>query len=135
MTPLNKEAMMELASRVESADGPQHFKWWDIFYAVFGSTKDAIALPDAEQQAWIDRERRFARLIEAGAYLDAAMTLVPDWPHFRLFRPSNVRGAVWSVYMNPHPECDDPAVGADATTKELAVLAACLRALSSQVKS
>ena len=119
--------LMDLASRIEAAEAPSR----DLFRSAYaachsGRLFDAPATPGF--QATHAKWNSFAILIEAGAFLDAAMSLVP----------SGVGDELLSIMLKRSYRNDasvlllDSLTGhqwhGDAATPALALTAACLRA-------
>jgi hypothetical protein len=70
--------LIALAERCETAEGSQQGELlWEAFYAVHGEPLVADTYGDAGKRAYIAAESRFIRLVNAEAFLDAAMTLAP----------------------------------------------------------
>lgn len=107
---------LALADRVEAAEGPDRILFCKVIEALAG----AVAY---ETQA------NFLRFVESEAWLDAAMTLVPDGMQWSF--DSHYKMAVVSRYWDDpqHGPCRQESVGEGATAA-LSITAAALRARS-----
>jgi hypothetical protein len=122
-------SLLELADRVEAATALEQ-------RAILIDAAEASLIanghdPDTEEaMGWLDR---FETLIAAGAYLDAAMTLVPEgWTLSQLLRSEDRER--WSALLwvhDPNVDLRSNAPSGDAKTPELSITAAALRALAS----
>lgn len=75
--------LLKLAERCESATGPDREMFEDIWREVFPKPERIWVTDNAgdwtpEYAAWQERQHRFYDLLDAGAFLDAAMRLVPE---------------------------------------------------------
>ena len=118
--------MTDLIERLESAGEPTDKLMWECYDACF---------PDDKGNHAIERLRRFAGFLSAGAYLDAALTLVPEgwtrgtisWPV--AFNRDDICGAVVTLRTTPIPGPSvQTKVKSYGKTLALATSAASLRA-------
>lgn len=120
MTGLELEG---LAERCEQASGPDRGLFEQAFVACFGKASEDMR-PDVAAR-WFDRWRQFSTFIDVGAWLDAAMMLVPKglaWMCANSFS--------WGAYADTW---DSNGIGPPrciAATPALALTAASLRARS-----
>ena len=109
----NRETLLALADRFEKATGESFGLFAEAFEAVNGGRS-------SERLAWSS----FCSLIEAEAWLDAAMTLAKDFGgEVTFFKDGTAKAYLWQ----PYPlavECKK------AATPALALCAASLRALA-----
>lgn len=122
--------MTDLATRIEQATGPDRELFLEAFYETHGSALQGnIALPYQEYAAAFGR---FIELIDAEAYLDAAMSLVPEGrPSKQIGTTDDGVGYAALAGNDMHMMAEDPDefwVEATAATPALALCAAALRA-------
>lgn len=116
--------LIALAGRVEEATGPDRRLLINAYEAIHGTTSIDYA-----------RWGRFEALVNVGAYLDAAMTLIPegcapmqDWLHY-----TNDSAGVIAYEYDVQRTTDGYSLGhGEARTPALALTAACLRARAVQ---
>lgn len=128
--------LASLAARCEAADGGEAailYKAWNMIARTDATFRRfACTAIDATGTT---QAGRFAALVDAGAYLDAAMTLVPEWYRLQLsdWDDETLRThGPWQAILTPPgrrcdfsewmPRCDH------AATPALALCAAALRA-------
>jgi hypothetical protein len=106
--------LLSLAERVEqaSAEDQRHL----IEQAAAQLALHQLWPPKADDTALA---ARFFAFLNAGAFLDAAMTLVPEGWNWRL--------ESWRLVASAKLQRDNRVLGGDATTPALALTAACLR--------
>jgi hypothetical protein len=123
---MTSQTLSSLAGRVEEATGDQQRGMlWDAFCALRPATPGANDESDPVQERFLD-------LIELGAFLDAAMTLVPEGrdgvrmdcrlEDFHVSRERQLRIARLSA-----PFSGERSEGRSYTSLALALTAACLR--------
>lgn len=96
----------------------------EAFCVVFGREPDKVH--EAEWKAWLARFARFRRFLDAEAWTDAAMCLVPE-SHRIVTLTEHVDRGGWYVKLAVHsPHKALPAV--EAPTLALALAQACLKA-------
>jgi hypothetical protein len=113
-----------LADECEGAEGPSRELFERAFVACYGQADQGM-LP-AIAAAWVDLWRRFDILIEAGAFVDAAMTLVPKGWTYALECSGNADE--YSVDLYAPPEWERLGESRQAISLSLALTAASLRA-------
>lgn len=69
--------LLKLAERCEKASGPDRELFWQAYEAVFGKANAEI-IDQFPGHKMPDTWERFRKLLDAGGFLDAAMTLVPE---------------------------------------------------------
>ena len=90
------------------------------FFDIYGREPDKVHIPEWNQ--WRDREMRFRRFLDAEAYTDAALMLVPVGGSWAVgMQSGGVSGA--SVFLN-----GGAMFRTEAATPALAIAAASLRA-------
>lgn len=122
------QALFELAERVEAATG-------DETRLLLIEAAEATLLaqghdPDTEEaMGWLDR---FEALIDAGAFLDAAMMLVPEG--WRFAGSETVRGDFYAHLITREMDNEGAKAHAEATARTfpLALVSAALRARAAQ---
>jgi len=122
MTPNPKVAALNaLAERCEAATGADRELFEQAWLAVFirtGGDLNIANWPASLKERW----DRFSALLDAGAYLDAAMTLVPEgWSR----RTEN-----WNGVESAKLQRGATVVSSEAATPALALTAACLRSIA-----
>lgn len=125
--------LLELAEKVEGLTSPCREVFEDAFRLVFPKPSriwvtDSTGDYTPEYEAWQGRQHAYWDYLEVGAFLDAAMLLVPSseraW-NVRIVRDDDTWGAaVW------HPFDSPPDIGPQFCTPALALVAACLRSRS-----
>lgn len=121
-----KDDLIDLAAKVEAAEGPTFELMSDAFDLCF--PKPATIWADdhktwsAEYSEWQGKQSAFCAFLDVGAWVDAAMMLVPE-------------GCVWELSQGRDGcsalvECSDVGGQAQAATPALALTAASLRARS-----
>lgn len=129
---MNAAELIALAECVEKAEGPSH----DLFEQAFYLSFPGHYMPGRSGYG-PNRWETFKRFLDAGAYLDAAMTLVPELPGYRLFRykigKDGETGSPYSewIWGNDETRHVIQAMGI-AATPALALTAAALRARAAQ---
>lgn len=123
-----------LIERVEAASGRDQFAiLMDAWQAVHGTKAEARGMKLPEFQRWRDALAPFERLMEAGAFLDAAMTLVPNDPCIGWEVSDGAGGPTARIWHVGIDRADDWEIGASPlATPALALVAASLRALQHQ---
>jgi hypothetical protein len=131
----DRETLMGLAERCEQAPAEEQREWLEqAFYAI----NEAPDYGTDERAEWVEKSRRFHRLINADAFLDAAMTLVPEGCLWRLEQRSGVerRDGIEHRSFNALAGLFDfdgySQLFAIAATPALALTAASLRAIASK---
>lgn len=127
--------IVRLAERVEQGTGADREQikelLWEAFRTVYGAKPPRLPGGSAELDAHLRASNPFFRLIEAGAFLDAAMSLVPEEMEWKVFSWRNAskeypRLASAKVYLG---SINDPTIDVfTAATPALALTAAALRA-------
>ena len=111
MTQHNRETLLSLAWRCEKAAGESFDLFAESFDAIHGGRS-------SERLLW----SQFCALIEAEAWLDAAMTLAKDFGgEVTFFKDGTAKAYLWQ----PYPLAVE---GKKAATPALALCAAALRA-------
>lgn len=114
---------LELAERVENATGPSFALFADAFEAIYGGRSSL-------GEKW----SAFCALCEAEAWLDAALTLVPEGCSFDLSKDHYRDGGKWVCTTGPDDHYHTNGRGM-AATPALALCAAALRARAEGGKS
>lgn len=135
---------MTLIERLEALDGPSIEVFIEVFAAIHGPKPPRVHGGSQELTDWIVAFTPFYKMMEAGAWTDAAMYLVPDgwWLAGLNYVPADFRTAIdrewhaelaapvtWAVVEHGCPEepmydCE----GGDAVTAAIALCIAALRA-------
>lgn len=127
------KGLLDLADRWEKAKGPDREMdartWWET-YGRHRKADDRASWQRnpaaAATRYWPGWEKR-DEIPHLSASLDAAMTLFSDWTGLELLAPVD-DAVVWSAYFTLS---DGRSVSGYHETRELAVVAALLRALAS----
>ena len=125
-----RTTLLALAERVEAATTTEQREMLEAaFVAVHGPKPARVHGGTSEWIAWLDLHNPFFALLQAGGFLDAAMSLVPSgcsewnveaWKAPGAIHPAHVRATAWV----------SGAARVYASTPALALTAACLRALA-----
>lgn len=122
MTPqVISERLLELAERCEAATGPDRELMCAAFKAVFPEVSSGAW---GAIGAWDTRYDRFSAMLDVGASLDAAMTLVPEGMSANLGNDVQCWANIW----HDIPAYDGLPFEGRAATLPLAICAAALRA-------
>lgn len=117
---------MTLADRVEQASGPDREMFLAAFYEISGSAlQGTIALPYPEYAAVFGR---FVELLDAEAYLDAAMTLLPEGWGVCIEQERSTRRCEASISPPGKEPWGADVFKGEGETLPLALLAATIRA-------
>ncbi len=135
MTP--SDDLQRLVERIEAATGDEPELFWEAFAAVHGPKPERVHGGSKELDDYLAKSNPFFYMLKARAFLNAAMTLVPDdWTAWEL-RSHSARTR-FSADLSRLTECDatdeDWAVGR-GTTPANAIAAAALRARITQEQS
>lgn len=129
MKPERNEALLTLATKAEKASPEEQRAlliegWRDIF----GMSPDDDLSTD-DRGKWWEHQANFIRKLDAGAYVDAAMMLVPEGYGIRV-TPSSIllRGSTVIVWRHD----GGCAKRGDSEMLALAILAASCRALAQE---
>jgi len=100
-------------------------------HSIYGREPDKVHV--SEWNAWRDREIRFRRFLDAEAYLDAAMMLVPVGWSFSLGEMMGLPlDSRWRCHLRDHREPYNPATCAwsdcDKSHPAIAIATAALKA-------
>jgi hypothetical protein len=116
----------ELAERIESATAEEHYALLsEAHYLIAGGTSLSMSLTSYRDWLHINA---FGKLLDVGAFLDAAMSLVPEGWFWRVGHSTLYAG--WASTNRLHPDhCNrEDETFAKAATPALALCAAALRA-------
>lgn len=128
---MSRDELLALAERVEKAVGAETGRFLTkAFYRINGSTFDARNMTESDLREWMDKERRFFRLLEVGAYLDAALTLVPERWTYSAYQGPSGQPHKWALRTIRDGDQRYTEVEAKAHTPALALTTAALRALA-----
>lgn len=132
MTQEHNMSLNELADMVEKLTGPNDEIFMSAFHLVFPSPAQIWEEEEwtAEYEQWHRKGWIFSNFLDASAYLDAAMMLVPEgweWQADTLKHGCEPEKTAWFRLHQPDYA---EQFEADAATPALAVTAAALRALS-----
>jgi hypothetical protein len=118
--------MKELAERVEAATADdQGILLREAFEAIYGPKPSRVHGGSKALTAWLGRFNPFFAMLACGAFLDAAMTLVPEgWEPLIDYTQRNP--VIVELYGN------GPITRGAAVSGALALCAAALRAIASQ---
>jgi len=120
---MNSEEMLALSGRFEEGDGDFATALYDAWDAICG--QDPSFRRNAERSV-----ERYASMVTNGAYLDAAMMLVP-WglSHMEVYTPDH-QSLGWTVHLVPARRDPPPFTQASgfALKHEAALISAALRA-------
>ena len=132
-------ALLELADRIEAAEGPDADLFWEAWRTCFPKPSEIWAVLGEtwtdEYTDWQERQMFWSCFIDADAWLDAALTLVPEgWTDVRQHQSRMTDGSV-RCYAAIEFDLSDmclTAEGMAAATPALALCAAALRARAAQ---
>ena len=126
---MTRTTLLALAERVEAATSTEQREMLEAaFVAIHGPKPERVHGGSPEWLAWLDLHNPFFALLQAGGFLDAAMSLVPSGDAWTVGQNVHHRHWVASInYLdNGEPKSRD---GSNcASTPALALTAACLRA-------
>jgi len=110
----------DLIARIEAAQADVRDVLELAFFDIYGREPDKVHIPQWNQ--WRDREISFHRFLDAEAYLDAAMMLVPEgWRY-------GIMGRAGYTECGIGPEEKDAVYTGRSETPALALAAASLKA-------
>ena len=126
---MTRTALLALAERVEAATATEQREMLEAaFVAVHGPKPERVHGGSPEWIAWLDMHNPFFALLQAGGFLDAAMSLVPSgWRWHSYYWPRKDKPKLMSLVTDmPHAGI----VHGKAATPALALTAASLRAIA-----
>jgi hypothetical protein len=131
------EALLALAARVEAASADDEELFRDVFRTVFPKPERVWVTDNngrwtPEYAAWSNLQDIFYEFVEVGAFLDAAMTLVPEGAGGDLLHVIPERLFDGKGYATLADTLTGQQWRANAATPALALTAACLRARAQQ---
>ena len=125
---MTRTTLLALAERVEAATATEQREMLEAaFVAVHGPKPERVHGGSPELLAWLALHNPFFALLQAGGFLDAAMSLVPSGHTFDMV--SHLDVATVRIFDRTGPVTDCRA----AATPALALTAAALRAIAERM--
>lgn len=116
--------LLALADRVEKLTGPDREVMYEAFDACMSRRESSREGVIAWSREWL----AFQKLVNAEAWLNAAMMILPDeWDHMEVYRP-DYQTLGWTVHVMYNANLKRTQFLGFAQSHELALVAASLRA-------
>lgn len=115
---------MKLSDRIAAAQEPDHALFAEAHLAIFPEPiGEQAPIQTDNWRAWSNRRYKFGQLLRHGAYVDAALTLVPEgWNRSFTDDPDDLGGCIAELWTAKQH------AWANAATPALAMTAAALKA-------